>query len=315
MSSILHPDTDQLTAYMLEPTGGKSRQISLHLIECRDCRTQLKLITELREHMQDINTEQFKESIKTDADFVDMLDKHKIEEYIDARLDEDSAMQVRHKLLDNTQALKAALHYASHSACMERGLSTMSDSMSSVESANPSHLKPGSQEGVMSRMKHWLHSRVPLWLTIPATAALAGVLSITVLPHGLQFAQNPSIIAYQDNPVIQFRQGKALPGMGFFSNANKQAQPYDGIVANVLDKNVIQLQWPEVQGATSYTIHLKIFKMGQQISVGRLTTTQHQASFKRADQDTGYRYVWSLHGKTGAGELFSTKGGFIIQPD
>lgn len=122
----------------------------------------------------------------------------------------------------------------------------------------------------------------------------------------------PELIAYQDNPVIQFKREQSLPGIGFFSDANKTVKPYGRIRAGITDNSDIHLSWPSVDNAMSYTMHLKVFVRGQQLSVGKVSTTTTQASFKRVANDSGQRYVWRLNGKTANGKLFSTKGGFVI---
>ncbi|NIQ12702.1 MAG: hypothetical protein GWO08_22770, partial [Gammaproteobacteria bacterium] len=79
-----------------------------------------------------------------------------------------------------------------------------------------------------------------------------------------------------------------LPGIGFFSGANKTAKPF-GKMNIIVDSGQIKLRWPVVTDATSYTVDLRIFKAGKRHAVGRLSTPEPEAEFKRASGDAGYR--------------------------
>lgn len=165
---------------------------------------------------------------------------------------------------------------------------------------------------MLTVLRQWMEIRTPVWLTVPATAIMASLLSLVLIPLADLDRGKYDIIAYQDNPVIQFKSAQALPGIGFFSAANTTSKPYGEIKANLSNENTIRLLWPTVDDAVSYTMQLKLFADGKQTSVGSVTTASTLAMFKRADRDAGHRYIWKLSGKTSTGKLFSAKGGFVI---
>lgn len=316
MSSMNHPASEQLNAYVQDPIGDDYRQLRQHLAACVDCRQQVDLLSNLKTNLHEIEADQYQRAISQNDELHEILQAQLIEKYVAGQLNKDEEQRVTVMIKDNPQAMKAAMHYASHSARMQRELGDDAGSLVISKSNHHTAFHKPIKSGVLTMLRHWLEVRSPVWLTVPATAAIASLLSILLIPqlnsHLNTGAEKISVVAYQDNPVIQFKRTQNLPGIGFFSGANKTTKPYDRITANVFDNNTIQLSWPRVDNAVSYTMQLKIFANGQQLSVDKLTTTATQASFKRAANDSGHRYIWRLTGKTGAGELFSTKGGFII---
>lgn len=306
-----HPDTEQLNAYVQDPIADDYRQLRLHLAACVDCRQQVKLLSNLKINLREVEAEQYQHAVSQNDELNEILQTQLIEEYVDGQLNKSDQRRMAGMIKNNAQAMKAAMHYASHSARMQRELGDDAGSLATKPNYSAG-INKSSKPGILTMLRRWLEIRSPVWLTVPATAAIAGLLTIVLIPQLDSGAEKINVIAYQDNPVIQFKRTQELPGIGFFSGANKITRPYDRITANVFDKKTIQLSWPRVDNAVSYTMQLKIFANGQQVSVGKLTTTDTQVSFKRVANDSGHRYTWRLTGKTGAGELFSTKGGFII---
>ena len=312
MSSMNHPDSEQLNAYIQDPLGDDYRQLRLHLVACVDCRQQVDLLSNLKTNLLEIEGEQYQHAVSQNDELHEVLQTQLIEKYIDGQLNKGEQQRVRGIIKENTQAMKAAMHYASHSARMQREVDGDAGSLAVAEANYHAGYNKSTKPGILTILRRWLAIRSPLWLAVPTTAAIASLLSIVLIPQLNSGSEKISVVAYQDNPVIQFKRTQDLPGIGFFSGANKTTRPYDRITANIFDNNTIQLSWPRVDNAVSYTMQLKIFTNGQQVSVGKFTTTTTQASFRRAANDSGHRYIWGLTGKTGAGELFSAKGGFII---
>jgi len=309
MNSMTHPDTEQLSDYLQEPAADRFSDIRLHLMQCHVCRSQASLISEIRNNLENIRAEQDANMSEQDSELAELIANQTIEQYVDDSLDPKTAVQVRKTIENNPRALKMALHYASHSASMSRqedvGLrSTSRDVVTQSGSTQ--------QQGIAGMFRQWISARIPLWMTVPVAAVAAGIFAVVILPQTTQFAQGPTVVAYQDNPTIQFRRMEPTPGIGFFANADKIVKPYQSATARVMDKDKLELVWPEVEGAVSYTLHVKIHRMGEYVSVDKITTKQNQAQFTRLQQDAGQRYVWSLSGKTQDGAMFSTKGGFVI---
>lgn len=313
MNSSNHPDAEQLSAYLAEPTANRFSQLRMHLLDCHDCRSELDFLSALKEHLPGLNTETYQQSLGSSDDFSRMVDRQEIEQFVDGKLDDESGGYMQNILRENGQALKMALHYASHSACMKRELGENRK----AESITEQHLANSTTTWSQTKRKfhQWLTTRLPFWLTIPIGASMAGLLIIALLPQSTQIARTETVVAYQDNPVIQFRKSKELPGIGFFSNANKFTKPYDNINVVVKNKSVVEISWPAVAKAVAYTLNLKQFKKGQQVLVDKVTTAENHASLRRLDNDAGQRYIWHLQGKTTDGNLFSAKGGFVIQND
>lgn len=308
MSSMNHPDTEQLTAYLADPAAEDYRRLRMHLMTCGDCRALAGLLANLRENLHEIETEQYQQMISQNNELGEMLHARLIEKYVDGSLHESDQQRVSDMLRKDGQAMKAAMHYAGHSAGMQRTLGVTP--AEHPESIRP--LKPVAKPGLLTMLRQWLVVRMPVWMTVPVSAALAGVLTVALTPSITPETEKYSIVAYQDNPVIRFKGAQDLPGIGFFSSANKTAKPYGRIGAAISGDRTIRLSWPAVDGALSYTMHLKMFDMGRQVSVGKVTTSSTEAGFERLANDAGRRYVWSLSGRTRTGELFSTKGGFVI---
>ncbi len=302
MSITNHPDTEQLNAYIRNPAADDYRQLRLHLMKCTDCRSEVDLLMNLQNHFAELADENPQEMMIDSDDANGILHAQMIKNYIDGQLDERQKQQLVNMLKDNTYAMKSALHYAGHSENMNRA----------IDKGDGSGIGRNTSDGLLNMLGSWVSARMPVWLAVPVTAVMAGVLTVVMIPQFGNMTSKHSIVAYQDNPVIQFKRTQNLPGIGFFSSANKTAQPYGKMNVTLSHGQMVKLHWPEVNDAEKYTVHLKIFKSGKQLSVGKQTTSKTQATFKREAGDTGHRYVWNLSGKTRTGQLFSTKGGFII---
>ena len=311
MTTSNHPELEQLNAFARQPHGEEFRQLRLHLVTCRDCRKQVSMLAEMHDLLPGVQAKDLDMAISNDDSFSQALHNQQIERYVDGQLDDGEKQAVAAMLGRNGQALKAALHYASHSAKM----ASQVDRAASGEQGVKAVRAAAGDKGLIALLYRCLTFRSPFWLTVPATAVLAGVLSVVLVPQLTFVADKSQVVAYQDNPVIQFKRSEDLPGIGFFSSADKTSQPYRNITVKEIDSKSLHLSWPKVDNAMSYTMQLKIFSNGQQMLVDTVTTADEHARLKRAANDHGVRYVWHLTGKTGKGELFSTKGGFVIKSE
>ncbi|MDH5445344.1 MAG: hypothetical protein OEY52_07290 [Gammaproteobacteria bacterium] len=295
MNTTHHPDADQLNNYICDPGSNEFRQVRLHLMECIDCRAEVDMLMNLKSNLGSINIPSIDAGNKQALD-LDMLDRH-----LNSELNATEQQQLEDIIKKEPQAMKSALHYVSHRVSMDKG--TVDTNWT-----QPQH----SGSRFSDLFKSWFSVKWPVWMSVPITAIAASVFTIMLVPLPVNMTGSPAVIAYQDNPVIQFKKEQTLPGIGFFSGANKTAQPYGKLKVTLQGENTALLHWPEVENAESYTMHLKIYKQGRQISAGKHTTSKPQAKFTRVPGDTGHRYVWNLSGKTSNGQLFSAKGGFII---
>lgn len=106
-------------------------------------------------------------------------------------------------------------------------------------------------------------------------------------------------------------QAQTHPGIGFFSNAFSKVKPFKGISIKVRNESIIQLNWPKIDNASSYTMQLQKIVKGQNITVGESTGKRNSVEFINIKLDKNRRYQWVLTGKTTSGETFYTSGGFV----
>lgn len=304
-----HPDTEQLTAYLTNPQSGEFMDLRLHLARCVDCRAEVSVLAELKENPLPGLAEA---GLDSDDAFHNATQEQLIEKYVDGVLDGEERQEVETLLQTDPRAIKAALHYASHSAGMKRALYDSPDGVIPDQSKLRPDNKTSARPSLLNAINNWLQLRAPVWLAVPATAVVVALFSITMTPLLTSTTSQFTVASYQDNPVIRFEQKNRQPGIGFFANAGKTEQAYATIKTRLFDGNMLDLSWPVVAKAVSYKIQLQLIKNGQRTNVGELTTKLAQASFKRVPDDTGHRYEWVLSGNTTDGKTFTTHGGFVI---
>lgn len=143
MNSMNHPDTAQLNAYVQDPMGDDYRQLRLHLASCQACRDQLNLLADLNVLLPEIEAEMYQENVSQDDELHEALQTQLIEKYVDGQLDKSAQQRVAGILQDNGQALKAALHYASHSSRMQRDAGNGAETISSAPANHDTINQPG----------------------------------------------------------------------------------------------------------------------------------------------------------------------------
>ncbi len=314
MNTITHPNIESITAYLASPHATEFKELSLHLAGCGKCRSQVSALTTLRDNFADINNfeniniESYRQATEGDTELAEVLQQQLIEHYVDDQLQGEEKQRIAAMLQKDPQALKAALHYASHSSSMQREL----PEFNKVTSADQAALRQGQNRpdkpALITRLKNWLYIQTRVWITVPITAAAAATLAILLIPASGVL----TIASYQDNPVIQFEQKNQLPGIGFFSAARKKIEPFGKVKIELLGKGAIALSWVAVEGAESYTVRLQMFANGQKISVGENTTTATRTEFEGMNIEFDHRYEWVLSGKTADAKTFHTSGGFVI---
>lgn len=310
---MTHPNIESITAYLASPHAEEFKQLSLHLAACGECRSQVGALSTLRDNFADMNVELYGQATEGGTELAEVLEQQLIEHYVDDQLQGEEKQRIAALLQKDPQALKAALHYASHSSSMQRELPEFNKvTITDQTKADQTGLRQGQNRSgkpaLTSRLKDWFYMQTRVWITVPITAAAAATLAILLIPASGVL----TIASYQDNPVIQFEQKNQLPGIGFFSAARKTVEPFGKVKIELLGKGAIALSWVAVEGAESYTVRLQMFANGQKISVGENTTTATRIEFEGMKFEFDHRYEWVLSGKTADAKTFHTSGGFVI---
>lgn len=288
-------------------SSSSNQEVLDHLANCEECRNQVSMISALQDCWPDISQQ---------SELSD--DQHQlICDYIDGSLQPEEAKAV--KLLIDTwpDAMKAALHYQSHSDQMQAIL-TRSDDASE-------HVQPVTidSESILSSLSHSIgqlfNFRSPMIYTMALTASLfAAILALLQLPVMQQ--ERVMIASYQDNPTIQFTDQNELPGIGFFSQSGSDSKPFEDITIELIAENTIKISWPEVAGATLYKLRIQVFNQGKKTVLKENSTQANHTTFQlepgklnTADK-SGHnkRYEWVLYGNTQDDRLFYASGGFVI---
>ena len=308
MNTTTHPNTEALAAFLADPQAAEFEELSLHLASCGDCRSQVKVLSALQENPAIIDSAYRQPAAGDTADLEQAMQQQQIEYYVDGQLQGEEKQHTATLLQDNPLALKAALHYACHSSAMRgKAAGSLNGSTSGQRSKNRrEHL------AFMTAVRHWLRLRTPVWLAVPTTAIVTVTLLLVLLPRTPHYAGDFTIASYQDNAVIQFQKKNQSPGIGFFSNAHKTIKPYNNMQVKLVSGHSIALFWPAVEKAKSYTLRLQMFKNGQKITLGEVTTTTTHAEFTNIDTNANLRYEWVLSGETTDKKTFYTSGGFVI---
>ena len=285
MNDNTHPSLDSLKQYALQPEAENFAPVALHLAACVSCRQQLDALVKLSD--ADVELENpCDESLQAD-----------IQDYMDGRLLDTQAIEDR--LQHDKAAIKAALHYACADSAMGRNQNRPTDE--STRSDKPAFFQ-------LSRLFQF---RAPLWLAFPA-GALASLLLAWFLVPMMQELEPYKLVAYQDNPNIEFQSGNTMPGMGFFRSAKKQSQIFKQPDIQLIDNKQIRIQWPPVDNALSYTIRLYTFEKGEKRSLGKVSTDKLFAVFDTHSIALKRRYEWVLSGTTRDHKQFNVAGGFVI---
>jgi len=288
-----HVDQADLVAYLEKPEADAYKSIRLHLAICSACRKQVQTLSTLEERLREMTIQA--PSFETQG-----MDESR------AGFGETPGVEIDDKptATDKTAAdLKAALHYAAHAPAMREALSE-----SETAQGTAPQTRPRAHDGFLDRLKQGLNFRTPLWLTAPATVAAAALLYFLVDTP----LKTPTVVHFQDNPVMQFTPTDQAPGMGFFKRAREMTVPYDGITVKLAGAEGIALSWPPVTQALSYRFRLQSFTDGQEIVLTEQDTIKPELALKEVTLEAGRRYTWMLSGHTRDGKRFSSAGGFII---
>jgi len=315
MMTNQHPDIEILIDYADSPNAKAFSPVRQHLIHCSDCRFQVDRLSTLQ---QDIVNAIPRMAFNVDSAQADALLDQKIEGLINNQLDETSQQQVSAQLKENNDALKSALHYATHSTAMQRHLAETAP-RPKAEEINGNGVSLSQRLG--RYIKAYLQKKTPLWRTAPAAIALSALLTIIILPLlNTPPAATNRIAVYQDNPVMHFKKG-VLPNasIGFFGEANTMNIPYQGMKISAIAADEIHFSWPSVQNAKQYTLTLYQYSNNEKKRLFNRSTQPSQLELnielnieqKGMALENNQRYEWQLSGTTHDEQQFSTRGGFV----
>lgn len=314
MSATTHPQVDQFKAFLADPHGEEFKALRLHLLQCVPCRREVDTLALFTRHGEMVNREENRRAMKADEELEEMLAQQKIESFLDGRLAGDERDAVEKKIAKDRLALKAALHYASHSAAMQREMGA--DGKKAPLIAGESRGMPAKAPigNIVPVIGAWFRRQRAIWFRfqIPATALATALLIFILTPLFEGDEKGLQITGYRDNPVMHFRTGDKTPGIGFFSNAPTQTRPFDNVRVSLRDASRVAITWPAVPGATQYTLRLTGFEGGRETILGEKSTTDTSLVFEGLEIETGRRYEWRLMGRTEEASSFTTEGGFVI---
>jgi hypothetical protein len=312
MNASNHLHIDAMADYLADPHSADAKEIGLHLAQCAACRSQLNTMVAMKRHLPAIAGDAFDTALGTDGSLEQMLQSQTIERFVDGERVETTGQQVEEALSESPLALKAALHYASHTIAMDRALDSK-DASSTASATTPRPAHGTSSRGFsLAAIKTWLSQRIPLWTALPAAAVATAilVLALTMIsaPHGGRL----QIATYQDNPVVQFRSHNRAPGIGFFGTAAKSSAPFESVTVEATAKEGITLSWPPVPQASAYMVRLARREKGGTVPLAERTTSATTVTFKGLEIIFDHRYVWTLSGKTTDKKDFYAEGGFVF---
>lgn len=312
MTQIQHPTLETFGAYLETPEDSEFSELRRHLASCRICRSQVLQLQGVQQGIRQHIPLLREGSTQKQGGHEESGDKplfHRIEHYVDGQLSTSEQAKAGKLIDSDPAALKAALHYATHSSAMRRKLDPADQQNRSQAGRNQLGGTP-----VFDRLKSWLTWKQPVWATVPATAALAFVVAFNF--NSLQIANKQpayAVASYQDNPVVTFNGPAApTPGMGFFRNAKQTLQAYSKVGINIEPTGKLAMQWPAIDRVSNYTVNLYVIANGKKTPVAEQNTRQTNTVFKRLEIMSGHRYEWKLSGTTNNGKRFATVGGFVI---
>lgn len=287
MDSPDHPEDQFLQDYLKTPECADFAELRLHLASCGSCRRRAEVIATLQDRGHWLESEQ------TEID-------PRVAAMLAGKLDPEQTNQLREEIKQDPASLRAALHYASHARAM-----------SEIKGSD----KPDASLWTMTAamVRNWLNFELPLWQMAPALALVMAVAVLAInqyYPAGLD--GRAQIVAFQDNPTLQFASQESQPGIGFFSQQGTNAEPFGDMKIELLTGNRLRLSWPEIPAASNYNLKIQVFRNGEIRVLARQTSSSPVAELLIDEPLTQHRYEWVLSGDAGDNRSFQTNGGFVI---
>ncbi len=288
-SSMKHPDDIELTDYLKNPDSSDYQAVSLHLAVCEMCRKQLNMMQQLKLNASNLNSQH-----------CDKEQQQKVDSFIYGNLSAEQSGSLRDEIKNDPIALKSALHSLSQQINKYPIDKTQQE------------LKPKSDQ---TWTVAWFQKMVSSWFSIPVTAVMTMILTMTIMqfPDILNGQQKRiDIASYQDDKNIRFVSQKQLPGIGFFSSANQQSEPYQGVSISVINAQQLKLEWQPVQHAIDYTLSINRYSDGKKILHDKKVLSQPETTVLLNEEDFNQRFEWTLSGNTTEQKTFITSGGFVL---
>ena len=290
MSTLKHPDMDQLIDYVEARHGESDRHIALHLARCNECRVHVSNLIKLREQVKSMagnpTTRQNNSLSRED-------EKAIVGNHLDS--------EQRNRIKRDKQKLKAALY-----------LSSQVSASKNVSSQTKVNQRQAPARSPRASLWQRLLQLLPQWeyAAMAASLTLAVVFGLTLLEK----ESRTSIVAYHDNPVVVFKQIKQnTPGIGFFSDAINTSQAYAGATFRQSGKRQLTVEWPNVKKADSYLFQLYHVVQGNNELVYEKRTLNTSLLINDIALGKNTRYEWKLSGNTSDQRRFSANGGFVLQ--
>lgn len=283
-------DFEEVAEYLEQPEAVAHAGFRRRLLESRLSRRRVDLAWRVRNTLrgdpQCVMHEGLGESALTPAL------RRELELLAAGQLDSERRAGLHERLQADPDLLREALHFS----LAERGT-------------------PGPAAALQRRPGRWLERmftwRVPAW----AAAATAVVLVLAVLvlaPHGVPGDRGVQIAGYRDDPVIRFAGEDALPGLGFFADAQTETQPFGDVQVRLKGEG-LAMSWPQVPGASGYTVRLFVVEQSSQREIAKVDVTTNSAVLEPVALDAERRYVWVISGATDGKRKFATRGGFVLR--
>lgn len=294
MNTSKHLSDNELVEYLKAPQQARFEQMRLHLATCSDCRGLCELTTQLRQHSHLLNSGGSEEH----DDISDLMH---------GRLSTQQAAELKRCIKQEPATLKAALHYASHHIAMQNQSRAEGTSDRSVSG-------PALLSRLSGIFKHWMLIETPIWKMAPVAAVFVMVISLFMIQNKDQnLFESGLVVSYQDNPLIQFVAQESQPGIGFFSDVKKHSKPFGNMEIQLKDNHAIQFTWKAVDDAQDYRLKLQVFRNGEMVVIGQVSSSESKALLRLADPLSPNRHEWVLSGNTTDGRAFQTSGGFVIK--
>jgi len=293
MNEHKHPNSALLDAYTKRPDAEEFRQVSLHLLHCKSCRDQVELSSRLRRQFSTLDSNSLTDEQQAIVD--DFLYWEK------SAQDQQRLKQV---IRNDPQLLKSALFTLSHQY-------TKDDAYQPTERVQPQN----EELNWLTRLSGWLHWQTSTWVSAGVTALVTMTVTVLLLqPYdsGSNKENEVSIASFQDNPVMRFFPAQQLPGIGFFTGAAQNTSPYQGMHVSANAQQLLELNWPPVENASSYRLNLYRFADGEKTLVQSVETKDTQMRYSLQAEDFDHRFEWVLSGNTTDDEHFVSLGGFVI---
>jgi len=302
-----HPNIETLTHYADTPTAKEHRHVRQHLINCGACRSRVDQLTLLQ---QDIRKYIPRMNFSEHSPPADESLNEKMEMLIDGQLKNTPQAQISASIKNSKNVLKSALHYATHSAAMQRHLEKQAANPAATHTNGNRTALP---QRIINIVGRYLKKQTPIWTTAPAAFALSALLTVITLPLLSKPTTAVGTIAvYQDNPTMSFKKG-GLPNasIGFFGDANSMSVPYQGMKISPIPGGGIQFSWPPVDNAEQYALSLFQYSNNTKSLITDTSTQNTQHEFKALTLNNQHRYQWRLTGTTHDNQQFSSSGGFV----